>query len=203
MAPDSNDHLNGPTADLAIQIDPGDAQGLQRQVYAAVRGAILRGVLESGTRVPSSRALADDLRVSRTTTVLAYAQLIAEGYLETRRGSGTFVAAELPDDLPRHALPGRPARAKHPRPSRRGIALAGTPGPARRLGGPPCAFRLGVPALDRFPLRLWSQVVNRRLRSMTPQMLDYSDPAGSLDLRKAIAGHVQAARGTACVADQV
>jgi GntR family transcriptional regulator/MocR family aminotransferase len=186
-----------------IRIDPRASEGLQRQVYNAVRRAILDGVVDPGTRLPSSRALADDVRVSRTTTLLAYEQLLAEGYLETRRGSGTFVATELPDDLPQQASPRRLARTKHPQLSQRGAALAATPGPARRIAGPPRAFRLGVPALDRFPLRLWSQLVGRRMRSMTLRQLDYADSAGCVDLRRAIAEHVQAARGTTCVADQV
>jgi len=186
-----------------IQLDGRVGEGLQRQVYAAVRGAILGGVLEPGTRVPSSRELADDLRVSRTTTLLAYAQLIAEGYLEARRGSGTFVAADLPDELPQQTSRRLPARSKHPRLSRRGAALASMPWPSRRVGGATCAFRLGVPALDRFPLRLWSQLVNRRMRTISRRHLDYSDSAGCPALRRAIAEHLQAARGTACVADQV
>jgi GntR family transcriptional regulator/MocR family aminotransferase len=186
-----------------IRIEADAPDGLQRQVYTAVRRAILDGVLEPGVRLPSSRALADDLRVSRTTTVLAYELLLAEGYLETRRGSGTFVAAELPDDLPRRATPRRLARAKHPQLSRRGAALAAIPAPARRISGPPRAFRAGVPALDRFPWRLWSQLVSRRMRSATLGQLDYADSAGCVELRKAIAEHVQTARGTTCVADQV
>ncbi len=186
-----------------IRIDERAAEGLQRQVYVAVRRAILAGVLKSGTRLPSSRALAEDLRVSRTTTLLAYEQLLAEGYLETRRGSGTYVAGELPDHPLQVTSPRRLVRTKHPQLSRRGVALATIPGPSRRLDGPPRAFRLGVPALDRFPLRLWSQLVNRRMRSMTLGQLDYNDSAGYLDLRKAIAEHVQVARGTTCVADQV
>jgi len=198
-----DDHqLRAPTG-LMLSIDPRASEGLQRQVYNAVRRAILDGVLEPSTRLPSSRALADDLRVSRTTTLLAYEQLLAEGYVETRRGSGTFVAVELPDDLPRQASPRRPARTKHPQLSRRGAELAATPGPARRIGGPLRAFRLGVPALDRFPLRLWAQLVSRRMRSMTLGQLDYGDSAGCIDLRQAIADHVRAGRGTTCVADQV
>ena len=186
-----------------IHVDAQARGGLQRQVCHSVRRAVLDGVLEPGTRLPSSRALADDLRVSRTTTLQAYEQLLAEGYLQTRRGSGTFIAQPLPDDLPLPASPQRPARTKHPRLSARGAALAATPGPARRIGGPPCAFRLGVPALDRFPLPLWSQLVSRRMRSMTPGHLDYGDSAGCLELRQAIADHLQAARGTTCIADQV
>ena len=203
MVSSEDNHSLSSSTGLMIRIDSRAPEGLQRQVYGAVRRNILDGVLGPGTRLPSSRALADDLRVSRTTTLLAYEQLVAEGYLETRRGSGTFVAEELPDDLTQQASPRRLARTKHPQLSRRGAALAETPGPARRIGGPPRAFRLGVPALDRFPLRLWSQLVGRRMRSMTLGQLDYADPAGCVDLRRAIADHVQAARGTTCVADQV
>ena len=80
-----------------------------------------------GTRLPSSRALADDLGVSRTTTLLAVQQLQEEGYLTGRRGAGTFVAEELPDDLlrQRSTRPGR--RLRHPTLSRRGTALVAAP----------------------------------------------------------------------------
>jgi GntR family transcriptional regulator / MocR family aminotransferase len=189
-------------AGLLIRIDGRASEGLQQQVYVAVRRAILEGVLAPGRRLPSSRMLADDLHVSRTTTLLAYEQLLAEGYVAARHGSGTFVAHELPDDLPR-LVPQRLARTRHPQLSRRGVALAATPGPARRIPGPPRAFRLGVPALDLFPLRLWSQLVTRRLRSTTIRQLDYAETAGFGELRQAIAEHVQTARGTRCTADQV
>src|SRR5262245_7970437 len=154
-----DNHRGNTPAELMIRIDPHATEGLQRQIYNAVRRAILDGILGAGTRLPSSRALAGDVPLSRTTTLLAYEQLLAEGYLETRRGSGTFVAGALPDDLPQRARPRRIARTKHPQLSRRGAALASTPGPARRISGAPRAFRLGAPALDRFPLRLWSQLV--------------------------------------------
>jgi len=202
MVDSVNDHSSTP-AGLLIRIDGRAREGLRDQVYAAVRCAILDGVLVPGVRLPSSRTLADDLRVSRTTTLQAYEQLLAEGYLSARHGSGTFVARELPDDLPRHGSLKRASRLKHPQLSRRGVALVATPGPARRIGGPPRAFRLGVPALDLFPLRLWSQLVTRRLRSMTIGQLDYTESAGFSGLRKAIAEHVQTSRGTQCEPDQV
>jgi GntR family transcriptional regulator/MocR family aminotransferase len=188
---------------LLIRIDSRGRATLRDQVYGAIRSAILDGVLIPGTRLPSSRALADDLRVSRTTTILAYEQLLAEGYLSARHGSGTFVAGELPDDLPRHVSARRPSQLTHPQLSRRGVALVSIPSPARRIDGPPRAFRLGAPALDLFPLRLWSQLVNRRLRSMTMGQLDYAEYAGVAALRKAIAEHVQTSRGTRCDPDQV
>ena len=150
-----------------IRIDARGGEGLQQQVYAAVRRAILDGILTPGTRLPSSRTLAESLGVSRTTTLLAYEQLLAEGYVAAHHGSGTYVARELPDDLPLQMAQRRTARTKHPQLSRRGDTLVGMPGSARRLAGPPRAFRVGVPALDLFPLRVWTQLVNRRLRSMT------------------------------------
>jgi GntR family transcriptional regulator/MocR family aminotransferase len=87
--------------------------------------------------------------------------------------------------------------------SRRGLDVTATPEGAQRLPGPPRAFRIGTPALDLFPIKLWQRLVNRRFRGATMAQLDYGDPAGFRPLREAIAGHVEAARATACDADQV
>jgi GntR family transcriptional regulator/MocR family aminotransferase len=96
------------TADLLVRVDRRAGSALQQQIYSEIRRAVLDGIVPPGSRLPSSRALADDLAVSRTTTLLAFEQLTAEGYLVGRRGSGTFVAHELPDDLPRiNGLRGR------------------------------------------------------------------------------------------------
>src|SRR5258705_3298327 len=108
------DHLGHMSSELLVQIDARSRVGLQQQIYASIRRTILDGVLRPGTRLPSSRALAFDLRVSRTTTLLAYDQLQAEGYLDARHGSGTFIASELPDDLPRLVLPHRRLPPVHP-----------------------------------------------------------------------------------------
>jgi GntR family transcriptional regulator / MocR family aminotransferase len=186
---------------LLVRLDTRLRQGLQQQIYAGIRRAILEGIVGSGTRLPSSRALAADLGVSRTTTLLAMQQLQGEGYLTARRGSGTSVAAELPEDLVQLRRP--PAGVRHPGLSRRGVAVVATPPGARRLDGPPRAFRLGTPAIDLFPVSLWSRLASRRLRSVTSAQLDYGDPAGLRALREAIADHVQAARGTRCDAGQV
>jgi GntR family transcriptional regulator/MocR family aminotransferase len=192
-----------PGTNLLIRVDPGAPVGLQQQIYAGVRRAILDGVLPPGTRVPSSRALAADLSVSRTTSLLALEQLLSEGYLTARPGSGTFVALELPDDLP-GARGSRPSRSpRHPPLSKRGKALAAARPPSERLAGPPRPFRIGIPAVDLFPVRLWSQLWTRRLRFATPSQLDYGETAGFPALRQAIAEHVRAARGTECDPDQV
>jgi GntR family transcriptional regulator/MocR family aminotransferase len=190
-------------ANLLIRIDPRLRAGLQTQIYASIRQAILDGIVGPGTGLPSSRALAADLGVSRTTTLLALQQLEAEGYLTARRGSGTSVADELPDDLVRRRSGRAASRRRHPALSRRGAALVAARPGARRLDGPPRVFRLGTPAVDLFPVALWSRLVNRRLRSVTSAQLDYGDAAGLRVLREAIADHVQTAPGTRCEADQV
>lgn len=188
---------------MFIRIDPSGRDSLQLQVYESVRRAILTGVLLPGTRLPSSRTLAEDLGVARLTVVLAFEQLVAEGYLTARVGAGTFVNGELPtvDAL----LPASTSVdvMRHPRLSRRGITLSKVPRIVRKLEGPPRAFRIGTPALDRFPIRLWNSLVSRRMRRLTASQLDYGDPAGAQSLREAIASHVSRARGTTCSASQV
>jgi GntR family transcriptional regulator / MocR family aminotransferase len=192
---------NRPAASLLIRIDPRGQ--LQHQIYAGIRRAILDGTLSPGSRLPSSRAMAIDLGVSRTTTVLAYDQLLAEGYLAGRRGSGTFVARELPGDLMRTRAPRPTLSLMHATMSNRGTALAATPPTARRIGEAPRAFRIGVPPVDVFPIRLWSRLVSRRVRSLTPSQLDYGESAGVRRLRDAIADHVRSSRGAQCDASDI
>ncbi|MDB4950208.1 MAG: putative transcriptional regulator, GntR family, partial [Gemmatimonadetes bacterium] len=86
-------------ASLLVALDRAGGEPLHRQLFAAVRAAVLGGALPPGARVPSTRALAADLGVSRTTVLLAFDQLIAEGYLTSAAGSGTRVAGELPERL--------------------------------------------------------------------------------------------------------
>src|SRR5436305_10254892 len=83
-------------ADLyAWRLDRASRTPLTRQIYMQVRSAVLSGALRPGTRVPSSRAMASRLGVARASVVLAYEQLLAEGYVESRHGSGTFIAGDL------------------------------------------------------------------------------------------------------------
>jgi GntR family transcriptional regulator/MocR family aminotransferase len=189
------------TTPLLIRID--ERRPLQQQIYAEVRRAILEGVVAPGARLLSSRALADELTVSRTTTLLAYEQLVAEGYLTSHQGSGTFVARELPDDMPGIRVSTAASKTREARISKRGAELAAVPPPGLRVGGPPRPFRLGTPGLDLFPVRLWSKLAHRRLKSATLVQLDYGDARGLPLLREAIAEHVSSARGTRCTADHV
>ena len=134
--------------------------------------------------------------------LLAVESLQAEGYLVSRRGAGTFVAEELPEGVPR-LPPGRGTPpARHPLFSERGRALAEARTPDRRRAGPPRAFRLGTPALDHFPVNLWSRIARQCVRSATLARLDYSPLDGLTALREAIADQVRS-RGTRCDPEQV
>ena len=83
----------------AMALDPSAGVPLHRQLYEILRKAILERKLRAGTRLPSTRALARELSISRTTVINAFDQLFAEGYIAGKAGSGTFISAALPDDL--------------------------------------------------------------------------------------------------------
>jgi GntR family transcriptional regulator/MocR family aminotransferase len=186
-------------AGLLLRLDPALEAPLYRQLYGGLRDPILGGGLAAGVPLPSTRALAEELAVSRNTVVLAFDQLAAEGYLEGSPRSGTRVAQELPGRAPRRAARGSRAAAGL---SARGRAIATMPLPSSARGGtPPRPFRAGVPALDEFPRALWARLTSRRWRRAP--LLAYGDVSGYAPLREAIVDYVRAARGARCGADQV
>ena len=181
---------------LHVPLDRSSATPIHRQIYEGFRRAILDGLLRPGQRVPSTRALALDLDVSRLPVLTAYDQLLHEGYLEGRVGSGTYVSAAVPDDL---LAPPAAANGKAPlHPARR----SAHPPPTRDEGGLG-PFRMSLPALDQFPHAAWARLVARRAHALTHAEMAYGDPAGSVPLRLAIAEHVRAARAVRCEVDQV
>lgn len=190
----------------AVQLDRTAGSSLYRQLYDGLREAILDGQLPAGTRLPSTRTLADDLGVSRNTVMNAFDQLLAEGYLEARVGAGTYVTSTLPDDLLRARVVGEDVSEAHqPRDvlSRRGQRLASARIGVSRDEGPPRAFSAGVPALDAFPFNVWGRLAARAWRNPPPEHLGYGQAAGYLPLRRAIADYLRVTRGVRCQAEQV
>jgi GntR family transcriptional regulator/MocR family aminotransferase len=180
-----------------ITLDRGDAAPLHRQLYQQLRTAILAGQLVAATRLPSTRTLARELGVSRTTALLAYEQLRDEGYLDGRIGAGTTVAP-----LPRQA-PAQERPLARPALSMRGTAMAGAAWPGDDRNDRPHAFQLGMPDIEHFPWRLWAQALSRRARAGVAALPGERDPAGYLPLRAAIAAHLGMARGVRCTPQQV
>jgi GntR family transcriptional regulator / MocR family aminotransferase len=192
--------------ELLIALDPAAAEPLHRQIYRGIRDGILAGRLGPGVRVPSTRRLAGQLGVSRSTLLVAFTQLSAEGYLVGTVGAGSRVPPELPTrhlERRRAAPPaGAPARPAA-RLSVRGEALATMPRvPGRRVPAAR-AFRSGIPPVGAFPLALWARLAARRQRRATHALLYHGTAAGYAPLREAIAGHLAAARGVRCTAEQV
>jgi GntR family transcriptional regulator / MocR family aminotransferase len=151
---------------------------LRAQLERDLRAAVQTGRLAPGNPLPSTRALAEDLRVSRGVVVEAYEQLLAEGYLTARQGSATRVAS-------------RPGGAQPP------------PEPEPAAARPRYDFRPGLPDLSHFPRRAWLASVRRALASAPVPALGYPDPRGAEPVRLALAAYLNRARGTLARPDRM
>ncbi|MBV8370991.1 MAG: PLP-dependent aminotransferase family protein [Candidatus Eremiobacteraeota bacterium] len=166
--------------------DRASPAALHRQLASHLRDAILAGELGGGTRLHASRTLAQQLGVSRNTVTQALDQLVAEGYLETRVGAGTYVATGL---TPRAR--GASVAAEPPRISARAQRLL--PAQDADGGSEPALFRPGIPDLTLFPDAVWRRVANRWLDASETR--GYGDALGFRPLREAIATHLRQTRG--------
>ncbi len=191
-----------------IAIDNRCTTPIYRQLYDWFRTAILEGQMRPGQRVPSSRSLAAELKVSRIPVLNAYEQLLAEGYFETFVGAGTCVARSIPDDLlkppaskARKGLEPTVANRGPRRMSRRGTALTQLPGQTwlDTLG----AFRVSLPALEHFPIGIWSKLVAGHSRTPPRSMMAYGGAMGYLPFREAVADYLGASRGVRCQPSQI
>ncbi|WP_373505428.1 PLP-dependent aminotransferase family protein [Aestuariivirga sp.] len=171
-----------------IGIDRDDREPIQSQIARQVRALVLSGRLKPQTRLPSTRALSEELSVARATVVEAYEQLLSEGYLETRSGSGTRVAAELPESLLASTSP----------------KTASTPAPRLTVKREPARpFRSGLVDWENFPHDDWGKLLGRFWRNPPVTLLEHNDAFGWMPLREAIARHLYEWRGISCSEEQV
>jgi len=185
-----------------IAIHRGDSRPLHRQIYDAFRSMILERGFEPGQQIPSSRTLAAELGLSRIPVLDAYAQLLAEGYLESRFGAGTFVTKSIPDqsfhapqgsaDVPKTAGTVAASRVSKRMPAEVPRWLQGS--------GP---FSVGQLAYDHFPFRIWSDLVTRHARRVSASSMNYSDPMGLKEFREVIAAYLRTTRAAHCEASQI
>lgn len=166
--------------------------GLER----ALREAVRTGRLGPGTRLPSSRVLARDLGLARNTVADAYAQLVAEGWLTARQGSGTRVAP-LPADRPTpvrrpYAPAPTPKPPEPPEPPELLDPLDLGPGPAGVL---PYHLSPGSPDVSAFPRTAWAAAARRAITAAPSSAFGYGDPRGRPELRAALAGYLGRVRG--------
>ncbi|MFR9796363.1 PLP-dependent aminotransferase family protein [Streptomyces sp. MS06] len=168
------------TLGLDLHLEPA-GPGLRRGLTDALREAVRGGRLAPGTRLPSSRALAADLGIARNTVADAYADLVAEGWLTARQGSGTRVA-----DRAVPPPPGPRPGSRHREPAR----------PAHNLVP-------GTPDLASFPRGAWLRAARRALAAAPNDALGYGDPRGRVELRTALAGYLARVRGVRTDPDRI
>ena len=185
-------------------LDRSSKVPLHRQIYDVWKAAIFSGRFHAAERVPSSRAFAATYGVARVTVTAAYDQLLAEGYFETKHGSGTFVSSELPDDVlrPIRVAASAPGTRYRIRLSRYGSRL----GDIRRLPASTHTINLShvSPDLASFPFPLWRRLVSRHVRRASAAVFDHAaQPAGHERLRQALATHLARSRAVRCSPEQV
>jgi GntR family transcriptional regulator / MocR family aminotransferase len=188
-----------------IMLDRRGKSPIYRQLYDWFRTAMIEGRMRPGQRLPSTRSMATELQISRISVFNAYEQLQSEGYLETFAGSGTSVARTIPDDafgVRAGDAGGRVIADTRPRKfSARATAVLKVPLEAwlHNLG----AFRVSLPALDYFPVNVWSKLVARHSRKMSRTVMAYGETMGYRPLREAIAEYVSTFRGVRCEPAQI
>ena len=194
----------GPLLAALPQAPDTDQLPLYLQLYRRLRDGIVSGAIQSGSRLPSSRALAADLGVSRNTVEGAITQLCTEGFLTRRVGAGTFVAAATVQPLIGGRTRGVGRGGRRPplgqssaaALSRRGQAVADYWDPSTAPAGR--AFADTAPPSEEFPLHAWLKAVGRCARRSRRELLGPMHEAGYAPLRQALAAHLAAARGVRC-----
>lgn len=194
---------------LLIELAKPTDLPLRRRIYEAVRDAIVDGVLPPGARLPSSRDLARQLAMSRNTVVSALDDLLAEGYVEARVGSGTYVARQFPERQSRFAeriakeaqASAREHRNRSERPlSVRGERLTRMAGFDRLEVQP---FAPGDADYETLPFRQLNQIYKKYLAPNHPELLDCGEPGGFFPLREALARYLKMSRSVNVTPDQV
>jgi len=176
---------------------------LNRWLFEAIREAITSGRLKKAQRLPATRALASELGVARITVTQAYDRLVAEGYLVSRVGAGTYVAEAEPDPLPWVAREqSAPRRITAPRfvPAKNAQLVLSRPGASPRQVGP---FTPGIPDIRHFPHVLWQRLLTRAGRMRDDSLAGYGWTHGHLPLRRALADYLALSRGVRCDPDQI
>ena len=185
-----------------VRIDRRQRVALQAQLYRQIRDLIISGQLKAGIRLPSTRDLVWQLGVSRNTIVYALDQLVSEGYLNSRVGSGIYVA-HLPTCDGRILSGASTNNWKPPRISRLSRQLMAVSTAPEYSSEKVRPFRPCQPAVDEFPVRNWNSARARALRFQSRELLGEADPSGLPRLRRALALYLRDARGVRCTPEQI
>lgn len=169
-----------------INLDRSKNISLIRQLFDQLQTRILEGDFPEGFRLPSTRIMAEDLGVSRNVVLEAYDQLLAEGYIESRAGSGTYVAQGAIYSRVEAPILKRIDNVRF-----------------NSLNSNIIDFRSGLPDLKMFPLNIWMRLAREVYQEVTPAQLAYGSPEGRIELREAISEYVRIHRGVKCHTEQI
>jgi GntR family transcriptional regulator/MocR family aminotransferase len=192
-----------------IRLNRASSESLHQQLYRQIRDELTSGSFNHNSfKLPSSRALASDLGIARLTVKAAFEKLHAEGYLQTRKGSGTFVAHPLPETyLSAHTARVQPQILHPVRLSERVRKLpdprAGKDFDVGIAGRPGVSFVPALAALDEFPIEIWERLRAQVLAKKGAHLLQYASSHGDVDLRRAVSSYLCDFRGARCHPDQI
>lgn len=192
---------------MFIQLPPHKAGPLYRQVFEALRNAIVQGELPPARRLPATRELAQQLAVSRNTVNTAYDMLQAEGYIEAKAGSGFYVCQVNVCEVSDTPIASGSSTVPTPRASAgkslssRGEFLAQASRPVPTPSNP--AFQPGLPDLQAFPFQQWNHCVQTALRNPIHNLLNYQDQGGLFRLKTALRDYLKLSRGVRCETENI
>ena len=188
--------VSGPPGgvDLHLDLDLTGPGGVRASLIRALRDAVRSGRLAPGTRLPPSRSLAADLGVARNTVADAYGELVAEGWLSARQGSGTRVARRTDRAAPARRRTQQARPAQRPRPHQPFTPFHGD--------GSGSLFA-GMPDVSAFPRTAWLAAARRALAAAPNAAFGYGDPRGCAELRQALADYLARARGVRTDPDRI
>jgi GntR family transcriptional regulator/MocR family aminotransferase len=172
---------------FGLEIQKDSPQSFANQLTNQLREAILNGRLQSGTQLPPTRLLAKEIAVARNVVIQAYEQLLAEGYLESRVGSGTYISQLTLDDYRRPEIKSPPALTYK------------TPLQKRE----PIDFNPGCPDLSLFPRQIWGKILKEICQETSSDLWNYGTVEGEESLRRAVAGYLYRTKGLQCSFEQI
>ena len=187
-----------------LNVDAAGQEPMTAQLFNALRQQIKEGAINPSIRMPSTRTLASDLGISRTTVANAYDQLKSEGYLVGREKSGTFVTDVLPQSLSRHVktslgLTDAEADLGAPLADR----FEDNPLKPRERTSRTLPFNPGIPAVSEFPAQAWSRLLRPIVLQLAPSGIARCPAEGAIELREQVANYLANSRGVVCSTDQI
>lgn len=190
---------------INLGFDKASSIPIYRQIIDRLREAVAQDRIIPGSKLPSTRVLAEELGVSRNTVLQVFDTLINEGLLTSRVGDGTYVATGVTDPKPLEMtnFPTDPSEHEYPfrSISRRGRSIVASASDA--FSESPTPFMPDLPDLREFPIKTWLRLLNETSGRLRGEILADTSSAGYTPLRQAIAQYLNASRGMSCSFEQV